>query len=104
MLVIGDDLLIDYPVVDADAHVNEPPNLWQERVPARLRERALKVVPWPGGGDAWSYGDGAWVRPLGRTATAGLSYLQYSTSGRSYDTIRPGSFDPAARLTDMDID
>ncbi len=23
---------IDYPIVDADAHVNEPPNLWLERV------------------------------------------------------------------------
>src|SRR6266700_7912078 len=31
MLILGQDLVIDYPVVDADAHVNEPPGLWQER-------------------------------------------------------------------------
>ena len=34
---------IDYPIIDCDSHVNEPPNLWQERVPARLRERAPRV-------------------------------------------------------------
>ena len=26
---------IDYPIIDADAHVYEPPDVWQERVPAR---------------------------------------------------------------------
>jgi hypothetical protein len=59
---------IDYPILDADEHVNEPPDLWQSRVPARLRGPAPKVL---------------------RT---------------TYDTIRPGSFDPAARLADLDAD
>ena len=58
------------PVVDADAHVNEPPELWQERVPAKLRERAPKVVSTPDG-DHWSFEDGTWTRPLGLSATAG---------------------------------
>jgi len=35
---------IDYPILDADAHVNEPPDTWQDRVPAKWRERAPKVV------------------------------------------------------------
>jgi hypothetical protein len=35
---------IDYPIIDADAHVYEPPEVWQQRVPARLRERAPKVT------------------------------------------------------------
>ena len=33
---------IDYPIVDADSHVNEPPDLWQESVQigrASCRER-----------------------------------------------------------------
>ena len=34
---------IDYPIIDCDSHVNEPPSLWQDRVPARLRERAPRV-------------------------------------------------------------
>src|SRR5262249_60076600 len=94
---------IDYPIIDADAHVNEPPELWQERVPAHLRARAPKVLHMTDG-DVWSFDDGKKLRPLGLTATAGLSYLQFRASGMRYDTIRPGSFDTAARLRDLDAD
>jgi predicted TIM-barrel fold metal-dependent hydrolase len=94
---------IDYPILDADAHVNEPPDTWQMRVPAKLRERAPKVVH-TDNGDMWSFDDGASMRPVGLTATAGLSYLQYRPSGLTYESIRPGSFDTKARLADMDAD
>ena len=94
---------IDYPILDADAHVNEPPDTWQARVPAKLRERAPKVVH-TDNGDMWSFDDGKSMRPVGLTATAGLSYLQYRPSGLAYDTMRPGSFDTKARLADMDAD
>jgi predicted TIM-barrel fold metal-dependent hydrolase len=104
MLVISPDLRIDYPIIDADAHVNEPPDLWQARVPARLRERAPRVVQDECGGDIWVFDTGKARRPLGLTAVAGLSYLQFRNAGFAYETIRPGSFDPAARLADMDLD
>ena len=94
---------IDYPIIDSDAHVNEPPDLWQTRVPSRLRQRAPKVLHTPEG-DVWSFDDGAKTRPLGLTATAGLSYLQFRPSGMRYDSIRPGSFDTTARLADLDAD
>ena len=71
---------IDYPIIDADAHVNEPPDLWQDRVPARLRDRAPKVVH-TDDGDWWSFDDGKRMRPLGFTAVAGLSYLDSSEMG-----------------------
>jgi predicted TIM-barrel fold metal-dependent hydrolase len=94
---------IDYPILDADAHVNEPPDTWQARVPAKLRERAPKVVH-TDDGDVWSFDDGKAMRPVGLTATAGLSYLQYRPSGLSYESMRPGSFDTKSRLADMDAD
>ena len=94
---------IDYPILDADAHVNEPPDLWQSRVPQRLRARAPKVLRTETG-DVWSFDDGKRLRPLGLTATAGLSYLQFRAEGYRYETIRPGSFDPRARLADLDAD
>jgi predicted TIM-barrel fold metal-dependent hydrolase len=94
---------IEYPILDADAHVNEPPDTWQARVPAKLRERAPKVVH-TDNGDMWSFDDGKSMRPVGLTATAGLSYLQYRPAGLAYDTMRPGSFDTKARLADMDAD
>ncbi len=94
---------IDYPIIDADAHVNEPPDLWQSRVPERLRARAPKVLRTERG-DVWSFDDGKRLRPLGLTATAGLSYLQFRAEGFRYEDIRPGSFDPEARLADLDAD
>jgi uncharacterized protein len=94
---------IDYPVVDADAHVNEPPETWQDRVPAKWRDRAPKVLH-RDDGDWWSFDDGARLRPVGLTATAGLSYVQYRPSGIRYSEMRPGSFEPKARLADMDAD
>jgi predicted TIM-barrel fold metal-dependent hydrolase len=94
---------IDYPIIDADAHVNEPPDTWQARVPAKLRARAPKVLHGPDG-DVWSFDDGKRLRPLGLTATAGLSYPQFKAAGLRYEDIRPGSYDTKARLADLDAD
>jgi predicted TIM-barrel fold metal-dependent hydrolase len=94
---------IDYPILDSDAHVNEPPDTWQARVPAKHRERAPKVLH-TDHGDMWSFDDGKSMRPVGLTATAGLSYLQFKPAGITYDEMRPGSFDTKARLADMDAD
>jgi predicted TIM-barrel fold metal-dependent hydrolase len=104
MLIIGEDLRIDYPVLDADAHVNEPPDLWQERVPKHLKARAPRVERDANGGDVWVFDEGQARRPLGLTAVAGLSYLQFRNAGMTYEGMRPGSFDPAERLKEMDLD
>src|SRR5512147_2265801 len=94
---------IDYPIIDADAHVYEPPQLWQERVPAALRPRAPKVTR-TATGDVWTFNDGERERNVGLMAAAGASYLGFRPSGLTYDDIRPGNFDVAARLADMDAD
>ncbi|HXJ36376.1 MAG TPA: amidohydrolase family protein [Candidatus Eisenbacteria bacterium] len=94
---------IDYPIVDADAHVYEPPDVWQERVPRALRERAPKVVRGTDG-DVWSFDAGARTRPIGLMAAAGTSYLGFRPSGLTYETIRRGHYEPRARLADMDAD
>ena len=83
--------------------MNEPPDTWQSRVPAALRDRAPKVVH-TDRGDVWSFDDGKSMRPVGLTATAGLSYLQYRPSGITYEEMRPGSYDTKARLADLDAD
>jgi predicted TIM-barrel fold metal-dependent hydrolase len=94
---------IDYPIVDADAHVNEPPSLWQEGVPEKWRARAPRVVSTERG-DVWEFDDGREKWPVGLTATAGQSYFQFSPMGQTYATMRPGSFDRDARLRDLDAD
>jgi predicted TIM-barrel fold metal-dependent hydrolase len=94
---------IDYPIIDADAHVYEPADVWQARVPARLRARAPRVTR-TGEGDVWSFDDGARLRPIGLMAAAGDSYLGFRPSGLTYETIRRGHYEPGARLADMDAD
>jgi predicted TIM-barrel fold metal-dependent hydrolase len=94
---------IDYPILDADAHVNEPPQLWQESVPAKWKERAPKLVKTERG-DIWHFDGGKETWPMGLTATAGQSVFQMGPMGQTYETMRPGSFDTQARLSDMDAD
>src|SRR5689334_10472874 len=94
---------IDYPIIDADAHVYEPPDVWQARVPAALRGRAPKLIE-TADGERWSFNDGERLRPIGLMAAAGASYLGFRPSGLSYETMRRGTFDPVARLADMDAD
>src|SRR5258706_14182759 len=94
---------IDYPIIDADAHVYEPPDVWHARVPARLRARAPRVLQ-TDEGDVWSFDDGARRRPVGLMAAAGSSYLDFRPSGLRYETLRRGYFEAAARCADMDAD
>ena len=39
-----DTASIDYPILDSDAHVNEPPDLWLDRVPRKWRDRAPQIA------------------------------------------------------------
>src|SRR5262245_10449693 len=113
----------DLRIVSVDDHVIEPPDLWQSRVPARLRDRAPKVVriavsphdplvpvkmrehvvEKADGTDFWSYDDK--LVPLGRlNAVAGLAREDYTLDPVNFDEIRPGCYDATARVADMDLD
>ncbi len=98
-----DAAAIDYPIVDADSHVNEPPDLWTQRLAKKFRERAPHVEHTPDG-DVWVFDQGRHKWPIGLTAVAGLSFFDYKPIGISYESMRPGSFDTEARLADMDAD
>jgi predicted TIM-barrel fold metal-dependent hydrolase len=90
---------------DADAHVVEPPELWQERVPARLRERAPRVVRRSADVEAWSFEGGKRLSTVNMLlSTPGISPENWTLAGTTYERVRPGAYDPAARLRDMDTD
>ena len=38
------------PIVSADSHMMEPPNLWAERLDDKLKDRAPRVVEMEGSG------------------------------------------------------
>ena len=91
-------------IVDAAQYLIEPPDLWSSRVASKHREHAPKVVAMPGGGEGWSYEDGAWLRPLGLEVSAGRSPIDIQDHGYSYAGIRKGMYDARERLADMTID
>lgn len=104
MLIIGKDLAIDFPIIDADAHVIEPPDTWSARMPARLKDRAPRVIRTEDGGDAWQFDQNKPLRRLGLIAMAGRSFVQFQNSAVPYDAVRRGAYDAKARLADMDLD
>ncbi len=107
-------------VISVDDHVVEPPHLWKRWLPDRFRDRGPRIErdacetlpttdgsPFVKGGDGpvvdwWVYED--LVRPMPLVmACAGIPKEQYTMAPISFSEMRPGCYDPAARLADMDI-
>lgn len=101
--IFHDTSEITYPVIDADSHVHEPPDLWETRVPSKWRARAPRIEH-AAEGDVWLFDNGKKKWPIGLTATAGKSQFDYQPFGGRYETMRPGAFEMKARLGDMDAD
>lgn len=93
---------ITYELISADDHFAEPPDLWEKRLPARLRDRSPRVERTPQG-DGWRFPGGQWT-PLGLGAQAGRDFKDYRYSGVTYADVRPGVYEPHARLADLDMD
>jgi predicted TIM-barrel fold metal-dependent hydrolase len=91
-----------YRLVSADSHVNEPPGLWVDRVPARFKERAPHVVHLDAG-DAWIIEGAKEPITFGMNACAGLEPTNMKAWLR-FEDIRTGGWDPAARVKEMDQD
>jgi predicted TIM-barrel fold metal-dependent hydrolase len=89
-------------IISVDDHVIEPKDVWQDRVPARLRDRAPRWQRDDEGG-AWVYEDRRF--PLhGLNAISGLPKEEWSVRPLDLDTIRPAYYDAKARVDDMDAD
>jgi predicted TIM-barrel fold metal-dependent hydrolase len=94
----------EYRVIDADTHVYYPKDMWERWLPAQFRERAPRVVEHAQGGDAWLMDPAKPPEPLGLTVSLGKGYEGMKWFGYRYEDIRPGCYDPRARLADMDYD
>jgi predicted TIM-barrel fold metal-dependent hydrolase len=109
--------------ISVDDHVVEPLDLWQSRLPAKLRAEGPRAVRergqvvyditrtlnWvPGDGpddrwcDVWYYEDTQWPLHASYAAVGPTAGLPASTA-LSYDDILPGCFEQLDRLADMDL-
>ena len=89
-------------MISVDDHVLEPPDVWQKRVSAKYKDRAPKLVS-DKAGERWVY-DGRDVPTSGLSAVVGKDSTQFSPEAMSYRDMRPGCYDPVARVEDMNID
>jgi predicted TIM-barrel fold metal-dependent hydrolase len=87
-------------LISVDDHILEPPNLWVDRVAAKDRERAPHMESIDGT-DYWVY-DGKKYPSSGLSAVAGKSKEEFSPEPLPYSEMRPGCYDAAARIEDMD--
>lgn len=91
-----------YRLIDGDAHVNEPPTLWSERVPAEFRDRAPRMEHFDEG-DAWVLEGVTDPINFGLNASAGMD-AGVAKQWVRWEDVRKGGYDPAARLEEMDRD
>jgi predicted TIM-barrel fold metal-dependent hydrolase len=107
-------------IISVDDHVVEPPHVWERWLPSSLRERGPRVVrdattvEWIQGNqvfrkggdgpetDWWVYEDFAWSHQM-LNACAGYPEDEWWMGPIAFDQMRPGCYDPKARVADMDL-
>jgi predicted TIM-barrel fold metal-dependent hydrolase len=95
-------LLWGIPLFSVDDHVIESHDLWETRVPARWRDAAPRLVS-TADDEYWTF-EGERIKTIGLEAAAGKPLDQFTMEPVRYAEMRPGYYDPKARLEDMDVD
>lgn len=93
-----------YTLISSDSHIIEPPDLWEQRIDARFRDRAPHLVH-EEHADQW-YADGVKFGNIGTNQQAGLRFEapEKLTAAGRMATIPLGGVDPHAHVQDMDVD
>ena len=109
-------------IISVDDHVVEPPHTWQRWLPAKFRDQGPRIerrgigeIKHVGGGsyrqsfdpdgppaDCWVFGDVVYVHKR-HVAAVGYSRDEMTMTPMTYDEMRPGCYDPGARVEDMKL-
>ncbi|GAA1850950.1 amidohydrolase family protein [Pseudonocardia ailaonensis] len=93
----------DVKLISVDDHLIEPKHLWTDRLPAKYQDVGPRVVEDDEGHEVWQF-EGQLFPQVGLNAVAGLDVEDFSTEPRRFEDMRPGCYEPNARLKDMDQD
>ncbi|MGI8663680.1 MAG: amidohydrolase family protein [Acidimicrobiales bacterium] len=93
-----------FRLVSADAHILEPPHIWQQWLPSKYQDKAPRLVKDIDGGDAWQFAASPDPDPIGLTATPGMAWDEFRWTGVTYEQARAGCYNGTARLADMKLD
>jgi predicted TIM-barrel fold metal-dependent hydrolase len=92
--------LEDMILVSVDDHVVEPPNMFDQHLPARWKSRAPRVVRKKDGTEVWVF-EKQPIPNIGLNAVVGRRPEEYGVEPTAYDQMRPGCFDVHERVRDM---
>jgi len=92
----------DLILVSIDDHVCEPPDMWDQHVPVKWKDRAPRMVRRSDGSDVWVF-EGAQHPGVGLNAVAGRPMEEYGMEPTSLDQMRKGCYDLEARIDDMNV-
>jgi predicted TIM-barrel fold metal-dependent hydrolase len=93
--------LDDMILVSVDDHVVEPPDVFAGRLPKRYEDLAPQFITREDSTNAWQYGEEV-VGNVALNAVAGRPPEEYGLEPTSFDQLRPGCYDVAERVKDMD--
>ncbi len=88
-------------LVSVDDHLVEPPDMFDEHVPLRFRDRVPTVEHTNAGDDVWVF-NGEVIPNIGLNAVAGRPKDEYGVEPTAFDEIRRGCWDIDERVLDMD--
>ncbi len=109
-------------IISVDDHVVEPPHVWTEWMPRQFVDRAPRIerrgvgpmvhvgggtyeISWDPEGpeaDCWIFEDLVYVHKR-HVAAAGFDRDDMTMSPITYDEMRPGCYEPKARIDDMEL-
>src|SRR3954451_24763635 len=88
-------------VIDTDAHISEPSELFRDRVPARMRDRVPYIATDDEGHDYWVL-DGAPFHHVGITAYGAGWNERLPSTPTTFGEMNPAAHDPAKRIEYLD--
>ena len=93
-------------IISADSHVFEPVNLWETRLDRKFRESGPRFVnDYQGNKGTWFVAEGIAPRAIASIAATGIAKEDLvKFKDVQHKDLRPGGWEPAARLKDQDID
>jgi predicted TIM-barrel fold metal-dependent hydrolase len=92
----------EFAIVSVDDHYMEPADLYEGRLPAKLVDRAPRIVEDERGAQWWEYDD-ALLSVNGTDAVQSWDGYPAYTGALRFDDVRRGAWDVHARLEDMDV-
>ena len=93
---------VSLTIVSVDDHLVEPPHTFEGRLPARLQERAPRIVETSAGHQMWEF-EGRRYTQVGMNAVAGRRPETVRMEPFRFEHMRPGCYDVDARVADMDV-